>query len=67
MSQYTASKRITLDMVIKAAREDCEERKKNGQTMTASYFIEDAGEKFVVTVTPASQIQLIMDGRRSTQ
>ena len=67
MSQYMAAKRITLDMIIRTAREDVKERVAAGKTATASYFIEDGGEKFVITVTPASQIEMLMQGRRSVQ
>lgn len=67
MSEYAAAKRITLDQVIRQAKLDCAERKAAGKTMTASYFIEDEGQKYVVTVTPADQIALLCDGRRSIQ
>jgi hypothetical protein len=67
MSQYASASRITLQQIIVQAEKDCAERRAAGKTMTASYFIEDGGKKFVVTVTPADQIQLMMDGRRSIQ
>lgn len=67
MSQFVAAKRITLDQIVRQAEEDCRERKAAGKTMTASYFIEDGGKKYVVTVTPASEIQHLIDGRRSVQ
>lgn len=67
MSQYAVANKITLKQVVDQARIDCAERKAAGRTMTASYFIEDAGEKYVITVTPASQIMAISEGRRSIQ
>lgn len=67
MSQYACAGKIKLSDIIIQAKKDVAERVANKQTPTASYFIEDAGVKFVVTVTPASEIQNIMNGRRSVQ
>lgn len=67
MSQYAIAKNITLDQIIKQATSDVADRVEAGETPSASYFIEDGGVKFVLTVTPADQITHISAGRRSVQ
>lgn len=67
MSQYAVASKITLADIVKQAKIDVAERVAKKQTPTASYFIEDGGDKYVVTITPASEIVNIANGRRSTQ
>lgn len=67
MSQYTSAHRVTLKQVVDQAKIDCAERRAAGKTMTASYFIEDGGDRYVVTITPASEINNLANGRRSVQ
>lgn len=67
MSKEVSAKDITVADVIGNAARDIEARRKGGQTMTASYFVEYDGVRWVVTITPAVEIQNILDGRRSIQ
>lgn len=67
MSQFACANKITLAQIVQQAQIDVAERVKENQTPTASYFIEDGGMKYVVTVTPASEITNIVNGRRSVQ
>lgn len=67
MSQYAVASKITLAEIVQQAAKDVAERVANKQTPTASYFIEDGGLKYVITVTPASEIANIAAGRRSLQ
>jgi len=67
MSQFAAASKITLKQIVDQAKVDVAERVANKQTPVASYFIEDGGAKYVITVTPADQITNIANGRRSTQ
>lgn len=72
MAAARASK-ITIADVIRNARRDCVDRMAEGKPVTASYFIDcDCGDpgceiKWVVTVTPATEITYHLDGRRSFQ
>lgn len=51
MSQYSVADKVTLAQVIDAAKDE------NGVvTKTASFFIEDGGVKFVVSITPAALV-----------
>lgn len=67
MSQYAVASKITLAQIVSQAKIDVAERVAAGKTPTSSYFIEDGGLKYVVTVTPADQITNIVNGRRSVQ
>ena len=51
MSQYTMADKVTLAQVVNAAKDA------NGVvTKTASFFIEDGGVQFVVSITPAALV-----------
>ena len=67
MSQYAVASKITLAQIVEQAKKDVAERVANKQTPTASYFIEDGGLKYVVTVTPATEVANLVAGRRSVQ
>ncbi len=67
MSQFAVASKITLADIVQQAKLDVAERVANKQTPTASYFIEDGGLKYIITVTPASEMINIANGRRSVQ
>lgn len=65
MSHYAVASKITLANIIERAKVDVAERVEQKKTPTASYFIEDGGLRYVVTITPATAITSIVEGRRS--